>query len=73
MGKREGEEKKVSIKAGGGGMGCATVVGIVFVTLKLTDNIDWSWVWVLSPWWCSAAFWMTLFVGFILLASLARR
>ena len=24
---------------------------IVFVTLKLTNHIDWSWWWVLSPLW----------------------
>jgi hypothetical protein len=26
---------------------------IVFVVLKLTGNIDWSWWWVLSPIWVS--------------------
>jgi hypothetical protein len=24
---------------------------IIFVVLKLTDNIDWSWIWVLAPFW----------------------
>ena len=28
------------------GLGTLT---ILFVVLKLTDNIDWSWFWVLSP------------------------
>lgn len=27
---------------------------IVFVVLKLTGNIDWSWWWVLSPLWIPA-------------------
>lgn len=27
---------------------------IVFITLKLTNYISWSWVWVLSPLWMSA-------------------
>lgn len=27
------------------------LLGIVFVTLKLTGTIDWSWWWVLSPFW----------------------
>ena len=35
----------------GGGIGCGTALGLIFVTLKLTDNIDWSWFWVLSPFW----------------------
>jgi hypothetical protein len=33
----------------GGQMGCASVLTIVFIVLKLTYVIDWSWWWVLSP------------------------
>jgi hypothetical protein len=28
-----------------------TTLLTIFVVLKLTDNIDWSWWWVLSPLW----------------------
>lgn len=28
---------------------------VLFVALKLTDHIDWSWWWVLSPLWIGAA------------------
>jgi len=28
-----------------------SVLLIIFVVLKLTDNIDWNWWWVLSPIW----------------------
>ena len=38
----------------------ATILTIIFVVLKLTDVIDWSWWWVLSPLWISALF--TVFV-----------
>jgi len=24
---------------------------VLFIGLKLTDHIDWSWIWVLSPIW----------------------
>ena len=24
---------------------------LLFIGLKLTDNIDWGWIWVLSPAW----------------------
>lgn len=34
-----------------GGIGLTTVLGVVFVTLKLVDKIDWSWWWVLAPFW----------------------
>ncbi len=33
------------------GIGCAGVLLIVFVVLKLTGLITWSWLWVLSPFW----------------------
>ena len=32
-------------------MGLADVLGVIFVVLKLTGVIAWSWLWVLSPWW----------------------
>ncbi|QSM01103.1 membrane protein [Mycobacterium phage Nanosmite] len=32
------------------GPSLATVLVAIFATLKLTDNIDWSWWWVFSPW-----------------------
>ena len=34
-----------------GGTSISTVLLVVFVVLKLTDNITWSWIWVLSPLW----------------------
>jgi len=37
-----------------GGIGFAGLLTIVFITLKLTGFIGWSWWWVLSPLWISA-------------------
>lgn len=37
----------------GGGIGFAGLLTIVFITLKLTNVIAWSWLWVLSPIWIS--------------------
>ena len=34
-----------------GGIGLCGVLFIVFLVLKLTDNIDWSWCWVFAPLW----------------------
>ena len=31
------------------GVGCLTVLGLIFIVLKLTGNIEWSWWLVLSP------------------------
>ena len=33
------------------GLGFADVLTIVFIVLKLTGVINWSWWWVLSPVW----------------------
>jgi uncharacterized membrane protein len=33
------------------GLGWGSVLFIVFLVLKLTDTIDWSWWWVTSPLW----------------------
>lgn len=46
------ENKSVSVSIGGGFSGALT---IAFIVLKLCHVIDWSWVWVLSPLWISAA------------------
>lgn len=34
-------------------IGFPGLLTLIFITLKLTDYIDWSWVWVLSPMWIS--------------------
>lgn len=36
-----------------GGIGFGSLLTIVFIVLKLTKVIDWSWVWVLAPTWIS--------------------
>lgn len=32
-----------------------SLLGLLFITLKLIGVIDWSWWWVLAPFWGSAA------------------
>jgi hypothetical protein len=38
-------------KQSGGGVGICTILFVVFLTLKLTNVIDWSWWWVTAPIW----------------------
>jgi predicted permease len=38
-----------------GGIGFFGLLAIVFITLKLTGYIAWSWWWVLSPLWMPLA------------------
>jgi len=45
-----------------GGIGFTGLLTIVFVTLKLTGVIDWSWWWVLSPIWISLLFILLVFL-----------
>jgi hypothetical protein len=44
------------------------LLGLVFITLKLTGYIDWSWVWVLAPVWFGAAL---AFIVIVLMAIAA--
>ena len=46
-----------------GGMGLGVVLFIVFLVLKLTDTIDWSWWWITAPLWGP---WALILVGVIL-------
>ncbi len=34
-----------------GGIGFTGLLAIVFIILKLTGKIAWSWIWVLAPLW----------------------
>jgi hypothetical protein len=45
------------------GVGFATLLTLVFIVLKLTGYIAWSWWWVLSPLWISAIAWVLVVVG----------
>lgn len=38
-----------------GGLGIAEILTLIFVILKLTGFINWSWGWVLSPIWITLA------------------
>jgi len=58
-------------KKSSGGIGLAGTLTIIFVILKLTGVISWSWLWVLSPLWIPTAFvfLILLFIGIVLLAA----
>ena len=50
------------------GLGLGTVLFIVFLILKLTGNIDWSWWWVTSPLWIPLSLMVVIiFIGLILI------
>jgi len=50
------------------GLGFADALTLLFIALKLTDHITWSWIWVLSPIWISISI-LALFFLIILLVD----
>jgi hypothetical protein len=52
-------QNSVSVNIGPGFLG---ILGLIFITLKLTDYIDWSWWWVLAPIWIPFALVAFVFV-----------
>lgn len=51
-----------------GGIGFLGLLTIVFITLKLTNFIDWSWLWVLAPLWIPFSIFLVI-GGVILIAA----
>jgi len=48
-------------------IGITGILFLIFLTLKLTNNIDWSWWWVTSPIWIPLGVILTTFlVSFII-------
>ncbi len=60
------------------GIGFGGLLTVLFIGLKLTHYIDWSWLWVLSPLWISFAFYLSIvgvvlgFVGLVILIDYLR-
>lgn len=50
------------------GIGFFGLLTILFIGLKLTGYIEWSWLWVLSPLWIPIAILIAIFVGLLALA-----
>jgi ABC-type antimicrobial peptide transport system permease subunit len=46
------------------GIGLPMTLFLIFLILKLTETIDWSWWWVTSPLWIPAA----LLISFMIIA-----
>jgi len=56
------------VKIPSGGVGFLGLLTLVFIVLRLTGYIEWSWWWVLAPMWIPAA----LLVSFLLLIAWAK-
>ena len=49
-----------------GGIGVTGLLGVAFIVLKLVGIINWSWLWVLSPFWISLGLTLLILVGYVL-------
>lgn len=57
--------------ASSGGIGFCGLLAIVFIVLKLTNFIDWSWLWVLAPLWIPASIGIAILIIFLLITVVA--
>ena len=55
-----------------GGIGFCGLLTIVFIVLKLTDYIDWSWWWVLSPLWFQLAAVLSIILVILVLNAIFK-
>jgi len=42
------------------------ILGLIFITLKLTGHIAWSWLWVLAPFWIPLAIALLIILGAVI-------
>ena len=55
-----------------GGIGVTGLLGVAFIVLKLCGVIDWSWWWVLSPFWIVLAIIIVVLIGMLAYAIFKR-
>ena len=47
----------------------SAIITLIFIVLKLTGNISWSWIWVLAPMWID----LILAIVLIIITAIAVR
>lgn len=60
------DRKGGGVEQSAGGIGVVGLLGVLFVGLKLTGYIAWSWWWVLAPFWVPVAL---VFAGLAVVAT----
>ena len=58
----------MSDNSNSGGLSLATILFLIFLVLKLTNYIDWSWWWVTSPLWIGALI-VIFLIGLIVISK----
>jgi hypothetical protein len=52
--------------------GILTILFVVFLVLKLTGNIDWSWWWVTSPLWLPLVLLLVTIIGVVVFYNVKK-
>jgi hypothetical protein len=73
FGTRRERSKKMSETTRYAGPGFLGWLALIFIALKLTNYIDWSWWWVLSPLWIPLAIVGVIVVLLLFFALVADR
>jgi hypothetical protein len=60
-----------SSSSSSGGIGFSGLLTVLFIGLKLTGQITWPWIWVLSPIWISALIAIAIITIFLIAAIVA--
>lgn len=47
------------------GFSLMTMLFLIFLVLKLTNEIHWSWWWITAPLWITAVVWLIFIIIFI--------
>ena len=55
-----------------GGVGFVGLLTILFIGLKLTGYITWSWIWVLAPIWISIILVVIILLVVVIIALLSK-
>lgn len=66
--RREHQKQHMATKSSNG-LGLGTILFLIFLVLKLTGYIDWSWWWIMAPIWIPVA----ILIGIILVAYLMHK
>ncbi len=53
----------------GNGIGFGSILALILITLKLTNYINWNWLWILSPLWIPVVLVLLFFVTVFILES----
>lgn len=54
------------------GLGIVSILTLIFIILKTTNKISWSWIWVLSPIWITFLFAIIVFAIILIVGRIKK-